>query len=168
MVIVLMGVAGSGKTTVGKLLAQRLDWAFEDADDFHPPSNRAKMQRGVPLDENDRRPWLNAIRAAIIRYVNAGKNAIFACSALKQSYRELLAADAGDLKFIYLKGSPELIAARLAKRRGHFFNPALLRNQFDDLEEPHGAIVIDIAPPPETIAASIIAALALSSPRAES
>jgi gluconokinase len=161
MVIVLMGVAGSGKTTVGQALARRLGWAFEDADDFHPEHNREQMHRGLPLSDYDRRPWLNAIRAAISQYLRAGKNAIFACSALKQRYRELLAADGGNVKFVYLKGSRELIAARLAHRTGHFFDPALLQTQFKDLEEPCNVPEVDISLPPETIADSIVATLGL-------
>jgi gluconokinase len=162
MVIVLMGVAGSGKTSVGQLLAQRLGWQFRDADDFHPASNRAKMRRGVPLDDNDRRPWLHAVRALLVQFLAKGKNAIVACSALKESYRQALAGDSEEIKFVYLKGPLPLIAGRLAQRHGHFFDPALLRTQFDDLEEPHGVVAVDITPPPEVIADSIIAALKLT------
>ena len=161
MVIILMGVAGSGKSSVGEALAHRLGWPFRDADDFHSARNREKMRCGVPLDDNDRRPWLEAIRASIVQSLSAGENAIYACSALKQAYRQLLAADAGEVKFVYLKGPPGLIAERLAKRQGHFFNPALLRTQFDDLEEPYGVLEADISLPPEAIADSIIAALGL-------
>jgi len=161
MVIALMGVAGSGKSSVGELLARRLGWRFHDADDFHPTRNREKMRRGIPLDDNDRRPWLEAIRASIVHSSSAGEDAIYACSALKQTYRQLLAPDAAEVKFVYLKGSQELIAERLAKRHGHFFDPALLQTQFDNLEEPHGVLVMDISSPPETIADSIIVALGL-------
>jgi gluconokinase len=161
MVIVLMGVAGSGKSSVGEALARVLGWPFRDADDFHPARNREKMRRGIPLDDNDRRPWLEAIRASIVQSLNARENVIYACSALKQSYRQLLAADAEEVKFVYLKGPPGLIAERLANRQGHFFNPALLQSQFDDLEEPQGVLEVDISLPPEVIANSIIAALGL-------
>jgi gluconokinase len=161
MVIVLMGVAGSGKTSVGEALARRLGWPFHDADDFHSAPNREKMRRGIPLDDDDRRPWLEAVRASIVQSVSASKNAIYACSALKRAYRQLLAADTEEVKFVYLKGSPELIAQRLADRRGHFFDPALLQTQFNDLEEPHGALQIDISSPPETIADSIMACIGL-------
>ena len=161
MVIILMGVAGSGKSSVGEALARRLKWPFRDADDFHSERNREKMRCGVPLDDNDRRPWLEAIRASIVQSLSAGENAIYACSALKQAYRQLLAADAEEVKFVYLKGPPGLINERLAHRQGHFFNPALLRTQFDDLEEPHGVLEADISLPPEAIADSIIAALGL-------
>ena len=161
MVIILMGVAGSGKSSVGEALARRLGWPFRDADDFHSARNREKMRCGIPLDDNDRRPWLDAIRASIVQSLSAGENAIYACSALKQAYRELLAADAEKVKFVYLKGPPGLITERLAKRQDHFFNPALLQTQFDDLEEPHGVLEADISLPPEAIADSIIAALGL-------
>jgi gluconokinase len=161
MVIILMGVAGSGKSSVGKALARRLGWPFRDADDFHSAHNREKMRCGVPLDDNDRRPWLEAIRASIVQSLSTGENAIYACSALKQAYRQLLAAGAEEVKFVYLKGPPGLIKERLTNRQGHFFNPALLRTQFDDLEEPHGMLEADISLPPEDIANSIIAALEL-------
>ena len=161
MVIVLMGVAGSGKTSVGEALARRLGWPFHDADDFHSAPNREKMRRGIPLDDDDRRPWLEAIRASIVQSVSASKNAIYACSALKRAYRQLLAADIKEVKFVYLKGSPELIAQRLADRRGHFFDPALLQTQFNDLEEPHCVLQVAISSPPEAIADSIIAAIGL-------
>jgi gluconokinase len=160
MVIILMGVAGSGKTTVGQLLARRLGWIFYDGDDFHPASNREKMKRGVPLDETDRRPWLLAIRQLIIDLLNANRNAVVACSALKRSYRQLLAGDGAEVKFVYLQGSPAEIAERLSNRRGHFFDPALLQSQFADLEEPDGALKVDISLRPEQIVDTIIAALA--------
>jgi len=161
MVIILMGVAGSGKTSVGELLARRLGWRFRDADDFHPAANREKMRRGLPLDDHDRRPWLEAIRGAIVQSLQAGENAIFACSALRQAYRTFLAGDAGEVGFVYLKGAPELIATRLANRRDHFFDPALLQTQFNDLEEPRGVFEANIALPPAEIADSIIATLGL-------
>jgi len=159
MVIVLMGVAGSGKTSVGQALARRLKWPFRDADDFHPAGNREKMQHGIPLDDDDRRPWLEAVRGSIVQFLDAKKSAIFACSALKQAYRQLLSGDSEDVSFVYLKGSPELIARRLAKRRSHFFDRALLQSQFDDLEEPRGVLEVDISLPPATIVDVIIAAL---------
>jgi gluconokinase len=124
MVIVLMGVAGSGKTTVGEVLARRLGWPLCDADDFHPLRNREKMRRGIPLDDNDRGPWLAAIRASILQSLSNRENAIYTCSALKQAYRELLAAGTDEVKFVYLKGTQALIIERLANRKGHFFNPA--------------------------------------------
>jgi gluconokinase len=161
MVIVLMGVAGSGKTTVGETLARRLGWQFYDADDFHPARNREKMRRGIPLDDNDRRPWLDAIHASIVQSLASTQSAIYACSALRQSYRDLLAADGEEVRFVYLKGPAGLIAERLANRQGHFFDPALLQTQFDALEEPRGVLEADISLPPEAIADFVIAALSL-------
>jgi gluconokinase len=161
MVIILMGVAGSGKTTVGRLLAARLGWPFFDADDFHPPRNREKMQRGIPLDDNDRRPWLGAIRGSISQAIFRGANEIYACSALKREYRKILAIDNDEVKFVYLKGPQRLIAQSLANRTGHFFDPALLQTQFHDLEEPCDALEVDIASPPGAVAQSIVAALGL-------
>jgi gluconokinase len=161
MVIIVMGVAGSGKSTVGRLLAARLGWPFRDADDFHPPGNRAKMRRGIPLDDDDRRPWLEAIRTSISEAIGNQANAVYACSALKRAYRKILATDTDDVEFVYLKGSQQVIARRLTNRKGHFFDPALLQTQFDDLEEPCNALVVDIAPPPEAVVDSIIADLGL-------
>jgi gluconokinase len=155
MVIILMGVAGSGKTTVGEMLARRLGWPFHDADDLHPAANREKMSRGLPLTDDDRRPWLDAVRDLIEQYVATGDDAIVACSALKQSYRDRIIADAAVVKLVYLKGSFELIAARLATRHGHFFDPALLRSQFEALEEPPTAIVENVSRDAEAIAGSI-------------
>lgn len=165
MVIILMGVAGSGKTTVGRLLAAHLGWPFRDADDFHPARNREKMRSGIALEDDDRRPWLEAIRASISVTVSRKANAVYACSALKRAYRKMLAINNGDVKFVYLKGPQQLIAKRVANRTGHFFDPALLQTQFEDLEEPCDALEVDIAQPPEAIAQSIIAALGLRQSR---
>jgi gluconokinase len=161
MVVVLMGVAGSGKSTIGQLLARALGADFHDGDDLHSPENRDKMRRGIPLCDDDRQPWVAAVRALIERYGNAHRenaivNAVVACSALREAYRTTLFAGANDVRLVYLKGSPELIAERLGARRGHFFNPALLRSQFDALEEPHRAIVIDIAETPAQIVHAIM------------
>ncbi|HEY2523537.1 MAG TPA: gluconokinase [Candidatus Binataceae bacterium] len=160
MVIILIGVAGSGKTTVGRILAARAGWEFHDADDLHPPQNREKMRRGIALTDADRLPWLHAVRDLIARCLAEKRSAVIACSALKQSYRDLLMVDAKDVKFVYLKGSPALIAERLARRAGHFFDRGLLQSQFDTLEEPANAIVVDIAAPPEKIAETICSRLA--------
>jgi gluconokinase len=143
-----MGVTGAGKTTVGKLLAQQLGWEFVDADDFHPETNREKMRRGVPLNDEDRRPWLDLLRTEITRHETGGM--VLACSALKRDYREILAA-APPVKFVYLKGSADEIAQRLRDRRGHFADEKILAGQFADLEEPDDALVVDIVKAPEKI-----------------
>jgi gluconokinase len=166
MVIVLIGVAGSGKTTVGRMLAAGAGWEFHDADDLHPPRNREKMRRGIALTDADRLPWLVTVRDLIRRCLGDKRSAVIACSALKQSYRDLLMrnppiANAQGVKFVYLKGSPVLIAERLAQRAGHFFDRRLLQSQFDALEEPADAIVVDIAAPPATITATIRSRLGL-------
>jgi gluconokinase len=149
MVILLMGVSGSGKTTIGKMLAQKQQWQFRDADDFHPQSNKDKMQRGEALTDVDRYPWLELLRQEIDRAFQANIELILACSALKAVYRQILADDSDRVRFVYLKGSFELIQQRLKERHGHFMNPDLLESQFDDLEEPEGAIVVDISESPE-------------------
>ena len=157
MILILMGVSGSGKTTVGQLLAEKLHCGFSDADVFHSPGNIAKMHSGVPLNDDDRWPWLAAIRAAILDYRQKGETHVFTCSALKEVYREKLASAAEtDIRFVHLHGTPELLAERLAKRKGHFFDPHLLQSQIDTLEPPANAIVVDIAPPPEQIADEIL------------
>lgn len=154
-IILLMGVAGSGKTTIGRLLSQTLGWRFTDADDFHPPANIAKMSAGQPLTDEDRAPWLAALRAHIDARLAAGENAIIACSALKQSYRVPLLSDPGCVKLVYLHGTQELLLARLHQRPDHFMKPPLLASQLADLEPPAYALVADIARSPEEIAALI-------------
>ncbi len=156
MIIVLMGVSGSGKTTVGKALARKLGWTFVDADDFHPPANVAKMHRGEPLTDEDRKPWLAAIHQHLLEAASRGVNVVLACSALKHAYRDYLQHEEPErIYFVYLQGSEELIRQRLAGRKGHFMNPNLLHSQFETLEPPENAIVVDIAPPPDEIAANI-------------
>ena len=147
MIVVLMGVAGSGKTTAGMLLGHRLKWPFHDTDDLHPTANRDKMSRGTALTDDDRREWLQAVRDLICCLVDADENAVIACSALKSSYREQLAVDPSVVRFVYLKGSLRLIAERLASRRAHFFRRELLQSQFDTIEEPKDAIVLEISAP---------------------
>lgn len=142
MIILIMGTTGSGKTTVGSLLAARLAWEFADADDYHPPANVAKMRQGIPLTDADRAPWLQALHDRIVRWNAEGRNVVLACSALKQSYRdELLVSSA--VKLVYLKGSYELFSRRIQSRHGHFAPIGILAGQFRDLEEPSDAITID-------------------------
>jgi gluconokinase len=152
-----MGVVGSGKTTIGQLLAQRLGWQFADADDFHPPANIDKIHRGVPLDDCDRAPWLSALHKAIEQWNETQRNVVLACSALKRSYREQLRA--GPVQFVYLKGSYELILSRLRSRHGHFASESILASQFADLQEPDDAITVAVDQTPEAIAAEIRAQL---------
>ncbi len=151
-----MGVSGSGKSTVGKLLARQLDWTFLDADDFHPAANIEKMRHGIPLDDADRWPWLDALRHRLKEAGERGENVVLACSALKHSYQHYLAQFAPEsVHYVYLAGSEELIRQRLAERTGHFMNPSLLHSQFETLEPPEGAVEVDITPTPEEIAAAI-------------
>ena len=133
--MIIFGVSGAGKTTLGKLLARELGWAFYEADDFHSPANVEKMHASIPLTDEDRWLWLESLRDLVKRSLAAGENAILACSVLKKRYRDCLHVGA-DVRFVYLRGSYELIANQLRHRRGHFMNPALLRSQFADLEEP--------------------------------
>lgn len=134
--LIVMGVSGSGKSTVADALAKRLGWRYEDGDTFHPPSNVAKMHAGHPLTDEDRLPWLQAIADEIDRICKAGDHAVIACSALKRAYRDILLHGRGDVRFVFLKGSQELIAGRLAARKGHFMPPDLLASQFRTLEPP--------------------------------
>jgi gluconokinase len=143
MIVMVMGVSGSGKTTVGKLLAQSLNWDFSDADDFHPPGNIEKMSRGIPLEDADRLPWLLHLQSTIDRWLLENKNVVLACSALKASYREMLFRDKQRMKIVYLKGDFELFATRLKTRENHYMKVDLLSSQFASIEEPENAIIID-------------------------
>jgi gluconokinase len=158
--LIVMGVVGSGKTTVGGLLAEKLGWEFADADDFHPPENIRKISQGIALTDSDRAPWLAALRGAIERWHAQGKNVVLACSALKHAYRQELRV--GAVRFVYLKGDPQLISQRLHARRGHFASDSILESQYADLEEPQDALVVGIAQAPEAIAAEIINKLKLT------
>ena len=150
-----MGVAGAGKSTLGADLARRLDWPFIDADDHHPPRNVAKMASGIPLEDEDRRPWLDQLNTMLAEE----KNVVLACSALKESYRRRLLAGVGPSRVVYLQGSFELIAARLATRRHRYMPASLLESQFAALEPPAGAIAIDIAAEPGRCVDAIVQAL---------
>jgi gluconokinase len=164
MIIILMGVSGSGKTTVGLLLARELSWPFYDGDDFHPQVNIEKMKRGVALTDDDRGPWLDTIRQLIDRLIFEAKSAVIACSALKKSYRKLLAEGLKGILFVYLKGDYELIKSRLDSRSIHFFDKGLLKNQFAVLEEPVNALKVDISQEPTGIVNAIKKGLVLSLP----
>lgn len=159
MLIVVMGVSGAGKTTVGRVLAASLGAAFLDADDFHPAENVAKMRAGKPLDDADRAPWLGRLHDELDRRGAGGESVVLACSALKQSYRETLSRGL-DVRYVHLTGSRETIASRLATRSGHYMPPALLDSQLAALEPPPDAIVVDVGAPPDAIAAQVRAALA--------
>jgi gluconokinase len=159
-VIVLIGVSGSGKTTVGRLLSQELGWKYYEGDDFHPQANVEKMKNGVPLNDADRRPWLETLRDLIRNCLEGGDSAVVACSALKESYREFLLVDER-VFLIYLKGDYELIQQRLSKRRGHFMKPNLLASQFAALEEPEAAMQVYVSLSPGEIVKSIRSRLRL-------
>ena len=155
MIVLVMGVAGSGKTTIGLLLAETLGWPYEEGDDLHPPANREKMAAGIPLADEDRLPWLQEIRARIEHHLAAGEDAVISCSALKASYREVLAGGLDGVRFVHLTGSPELIRERLAHRTGHYMKAGMLDSQLAALEPPAGAVEVDVASPPEEIVAEI-------------
>jgi gluconokinase len=157
---VVMGVSGSGKTTVGELVAARLGWRYAEADEFHPASNVAKMAAGQPLTDEDRLPWLRAIAAWIDARIAEGQPAVVTCSALRRAYRDVLRRP--QVRFVYLRADRELIARRLTERRGHFFKVGLLESQFRTLEEPgqdEGAATVTIAGAPEEIAEAVLAAV---------
>jgi gluconokinase len=164
-VAVVMGVSGSGKSTIGSLLALRLRWEFEDGDWFHPPSNIEKMHSGIPLTDEDRWPWLQAIAAWIDETRRKGGHAIVTCSALKRRYRDILIGDRVDVRLVYLKGDEALIARRIATRHEHFMPRGLLHSQFEALEEPgddENPIIVSIDSPPREIVTRILSSLNLS------
>jgi len=170
MIVLLMGVSGSGKTTVGRLLAARLGVPFVEGDAFHPPANVEKMRAGEPLDDRDREPWLAALAERIDRWAARGEGVVLSCSALKRAYRERLASGHPEVVFVYLAGSPERLRERLRGRRGHFMPAALLESQLAALEPPapdERAIEVAVDPPPEIVVEGIVQALAPHGPREE-
>lgn len=152
MVIVLIGPMGCGKTTIGKLVSASTGWRFADGDDFHPPGNIGKMAAGIPLDDDDRLPWLRCLGKLISRTIADGENLILACSALKRQYRTLLGIDQRQVFSVYLKGTPELLQQRIAGRTNHYMNKDLLTSQLQTLEEPRDGLIMSIADKPENIA----------------
>lgn len=165
MIVIAMGVCGTGKTLIGELLSERLACEFLDGDTLHSAANKSKMSQGIPLTDDDRLPWLQAIRQVIETKQKDGETAVFTCSSLKRMYRDILRGQDQNIKFVYLKGSYELLQERLAARSGHFFDPSLLQTQLDTLEEPdlHEAITIDIALTPEQIVAQVMQQLGVVS-----
>jgi len=163
-IVVIMGVSGAGKTTIGKALAERLGWTFQEGDALHPPANIAKMNSGKPLDDSDRAPWLGAIAALIDDWRQRGVDGVISCSALKRRYRDIIDGDRPGVHVVYLEGSRELLARRLASRRGHFMPPGLLDSQLATLEPPAAGehvITVDIDAAVNTIVDRIVAKLSL-------
>jgi gluconokinase len=156
--LIVMGVAGCGKSLIGGLIAEALGGFFEDADEFHPEANKAKMVQGIPLSDEDRRPWLEALRARLLARREETGSYVLACSALKQSYRDTLRGEDSleTLQFVYLKGSREVIAQRMAARKGHFMPTSLLDSQFATLEEPDEAIIVNVAQTPDEIVREVL------------
>lgn len=165
LVIVLMGVTSAGKTTVGRILAERLGARFAEGDGYHPPANVAKMQSGTPLDDRDRWPWLEQIVLDMKSWLKAGETAIVTCSALKRSYRDVLRRAGPGVRFVHLKGDPDLLRRRMEARKGHYMPPSLLPSQLSILESPDGEtdiVEIDVAGPPEKVATQVQLALGLN------
>lgn len=154
-----MGVAGSGKSTIGKLLSDRTGWTFYDADDFHPPENIDKMRRAIPLNDEDRSTWLFVLQGLIAQIFERQENAILACSALREDYRQRLQGGYQDIVWVYLRGNYDFIINRIEQRQGHFFPKEVLRSQFAILEEPEAGLTIDISLSSEAIANKILAYL---------
>lgn len=160
MIVIVMGVSGSGKTTVGQRIAAALGWRFRDADDFHPPGNIAKMTAGIPLTDEDRAPWLAVLRELLENTLAADEALVLACSALKRSYRERLSVDAARQRWVYLRAPRELIAERLKARQGHYMPAAMLDSQLAALEVPEDALVVDVSTAdPDTLVATILGEL---------
>lgn len=158
--VLLMGVAGSGKTTVGRQLATELGWPYHEADDFHSAANKAKMGRGEPLNDTDRAPWLAAIRAAMDACVAGGRSAVFTCSALKESYRQILTAGRPEVHLVFLTGDRALLQSRLESRPGHYMKAGMLDSQLAILEAPKDALTLDVNATPEQLVAEIRRSLA--------
>ncbi|RQR39348.1 MULTISPECIES: gluconokinase [unclassified Burkholderia] len=164
MILIAMGVSGAGKSRIGEMLAERLSCSYTDGDAFHSAANKEKMHNGIPLTDDDRWPWLRTIRAAIEEKQRAGETAVFTCSSLKRSYRDVLRGTDTDVRFVYLKGSFEVLHERLKTRTGHFFDPSLLKSQLDTLEEPgpDEAIVVSIELTPEQIVDEVMVKIGLA------
>lgn len=161
MVIIVMGVSGTGKSTVGQALADRLGWSFVDADDLHSQENRRKMAAGTPLTDADRQPWLMLLRARIEKALTHGEDVVLAFSALKRVYRERLSVDASRERWVYLHAPAAVIQARIEQRVGHFMPPALLASQLSALEAPEDALSVDVTPPPDVVVVRILDGLGL-------
>jgi gluconokinase len=160
VIVLLMGVAGSGKTTVGRQLATELGWPYHEADDFHSAANKAKMGRGEPLNDTDRAPWLAAIRAAMDACVTEGRSAVFTCSALKESYRQILTTGRPEVRLVFLTGDRALLQSRLESRPGHYMKAGMLDSQLAILEPPGGALTLEVNATPEQLVAEIRRSLA--------
>jgi gluconokinase len=160
MTILIMGVAGAGKTTLGRALAAQLGWAFADADDYHSPANVAKMRAGIPLTDADRAPWLQSLHGAILGWIAAEKNVVLACSALKATYRDILLVGP-EVKLVYLQVDEAVAHARLLSRSGHYMHADLVSSQFETLEEPQGALTVDASLPVNESVANIRDALGI-------
>jgi carbohydrate kinase (thermoresistant glucokinase family) len=156
MVLILMGPMGCGKTTIGKMLAERLDWSFYDGDDFHPKKNVEKMRAGIPLTDEDRKLWLEILHGNIQRWLKEEVNTILACSALKQAYRDMLGVDQNTVRTVFLKGSYELLHSRVEERQHPYMDKNLLRSQLDTLEEPRDGLTVDISATPEAVVSTIM------------
>jgi gluconokinase len=169
VIVIVFGVSGAGKTTIGKLLVRELSWHFYEADEFHSHANVEKMRRGVPLTDEDRWPWLEKLRELVERSVAVNENAVLACSALKRAYRNRLRVSA-EVKFVFLRGHYALISEQLRQRHGHFMNPALLQSQFADLEEPkpdEDVLTIELGRTPQELVDEIKAKLHLEGKRSK-
>lgn len=163
-IVVVMGISGSGKSTVGRQLAERLGWPFHDGDDFHPAQNVSKMSKGIPLDDDDRRPWLQTLHDALADILRQGAHAVLAASLLKQAYREVVLGDLPGVRLVYLRADPRVIDERLQKRQGHFFQASLLTTQLEILEEPTDALALSVEAPSAALVAQVIEAFGLVAP----